>query len=452
MMKAERVFEDAIERVKENSVPILCGFVASTAAALFWRYYKELEKRKLVLVDQKINWDHMDKVAQGEQAQHNYRRSLTYPPAVTNSWYHVLDSSELRSNSEVVQVKALNRVFAMWRTSDGKPVCQDAFCIHLGANLAVGGQIKDDCLTCPFHKWKFDQHGAIKEIPYIKDQSKCPTTKKLKTYPCMDWCGLVCVYIHKDGEDPAWFPPVFLQDTLTKENWAPYQKWDIGFKTLSPVDWVDQAGDYSHFTTLHGDFLIPYTTLPLPSWLMKVLPLSVNHELFTMKGDDPEWIEQHERTGWGNIDKHLIYFTDVASLRWNNKVMEQSKSETVEIFIGPAMMCFNIPFTIGSLKAFVTTTPVDGGSVMRVRTWADSRVMYESFFGWKKWLAWLIVGVSASQLQADIDIMCSKIRLRKPLLQPFDGPYNRVNQWLKQFYSNGDPASHNSSDPYGHDW
>ena len=32
-------------------------------------------------------------------------------------------------------------------------------------------------------------------------------------------------------------------------------------------------------------------------------------------------------------------------------------------------------------------------------------------------------------------ILEEKIRLRKPLLQPFDGPYNRTNNWLRQFYS-----------------
>jgi hypothetical protein len=54
---------------------------------------------------------------------------------------------------------------------------------------------------------------------------------------------------------------------------------------------------------------------------------------------------------------------------------------------------------------------------------------------WKKWLAWFLQGISASQLMADIVIMNNKIRMKKPILQPFDGPYNRTNAWLKQFYS-----------------
>jgi hypothetical protein len=87
---------------------------------------------------------------------------------------------------------------------------------------------------------------------------------------------------------------------------------------------------------------------------------------------------------------------------------------------------------LGAFKVFVTTTPTEGGSIMRARTWVDHRVR-SSYF--KRCIAWLLTGISASQLASDIIIMENKIRQRKPILQPFDGPYNRTNAWLKMFYS-----------------
>lgn len=102
----------------------------------------------------------------------------------------------------------------------------------------------------------------------------------------------------------------------------------------------------------------------------------------------------------------------------------------------------------GIIKAFVTTTPMDGGSVMRVRTWVDGRVANNIFV---KTLAWWLTGISASQLNADLEILENKIRLRKPLIQPFDGPYNRVNAWLKQFYSEGSMNA-KLCDAYKNDW
>lgn len=209
-------------------------------------------------------------------------------------------------------------------------------------------------------------------------------------------------------------------------------KWDIGHLTLSPVDWVDQAGDHAHFHTLHNEFLIPYTVIAFPDWVKRLIPLGICHELCTYKGDDPEWIEKMKDIGFGSVDKYLIYFTDKAGLTWKGKVLETTKSETLEMYIGPAMMSFHIPFTIGCFKAFVTTTPVEGGSIMRVRTWIDYRTRVSLF---KRIIAWVLVGISSSQLASDIDILVNKIRNKKPILVPFDGPYNRTNVWLKQFYS-----------------
>ena len=51
-----------------------------------------------------------------------------------------------------------------------------------------------------------------------------------------------------------------------------------------------------------------------------------------------------------------------------------------------------------------------------------------------------------------IDILVNKIRLERPLLQPFDGPYNRVKNWLKQFYSDGSEAANSTLAKYKNDW
>ena len=41
------------------------------------------------------------------------------------------------------------------------------------------------------------------------------------------------------------FPlPAFVEADMRRGGWQPHLKWDLGFETLSPVDWVDQAGDY----------------------------------------------------------------------------------------------------------------------------------------------------------------------------------------------------------------
>ena len=48
----------------------------------------------------------------------------------------------------------------------------DAYCPHMGANIAVGGHVIGDCLECPFHGWQFrGSDGKVTKIPYA-DKSK----------------------------------------------------------------------------------------------------------------------------------------------------------------------------------------------------------------------------------------------------------------------------------------
>lgn len=60
--------------------------------------------------------------------------------------------------------------FAVFRGLDGKAYVVDAYCPHLGANLAVGGKVVGrSCIECPFHGWQFDgENGKCTRIPYAE--------------------------------------------------------------------------------------------------------------------------------------------------------------------------------------------------------------------------------------------------------------------------------------------
>lgn len=89
----------------------------------------------------------------------NARRSRgNLPPAFPNAWFRILFSNELKRN-EVKYVSCLGQDFAVFRKSDGKVTVLDAYCPHLGANLAAGSKVVNDCLECPFHGWQFNSDG-----------------------------------------------------------------------------------------------------------------------------------------------------------------------------------------------------------------------------------------------------------------------------------------------------
>lgn len=63
----------------------------------------------------------------------------------------------------------LGEQVAVFRAQTGKAHVVDAYCPHLGANLAVGGRVLGDCIECPFHGWKFQgSDGKCVQIPYAE--------------------------------------------------------------------------------------------------------------------------------------------------------------------------------------------------------------------------------------------------------------------------------------------
>lgn len=58
-----------------------------------------------------------------------------------------------------------------------------------------------------------------------------------------------------------------------------------------------QANDFSHFHELHSKPLIPWTTRPLPAWLLRRFPLNIRHNLELFYGDAEEWVGGDSEAG-----------------------------------------------------------------------------------------------------------------------------------------------------------
>jgi hypothetical protein len=136
-----------------------------------------------------------------------------------------------------------------------------------------------------------------------------------------------------------------------------------------------QAPDFAHFHELHSRPLIPWTTAPLPAWVDALLGLRIHHSLRLFFGEDPAWEEEaaehvSPRSGLPLVtaDKRYLVFTDDVVVASRGTPMPKTRSKTIELYAGPAIMVFHIPFTIGALKFVVCTTPVEGHcSIMRVQ-------------------------------------------------------------------------------------
>ncbi len=74
-------------------------------------------------------------------------RAKSYPATYPNGWYHIVDSDAV-AVGQVVEAHACGKVFAVFRGENGHAAILDAYCVHLGANMAIGGKVVNNCLVC----------------------------------------------------------------------------------------------------------------------------------------------------------------------------------------------------------------------------------------------------------------------------------------------------------------
>lgn len=108
----------------------------------------------------------------------------------------------------VIPITLCGHQIALFRPeSGGPPAALDAYCTHLGANISVNGKVVGDCVECPFHAWRFAADGTVKWTPTFAEGGKLPqAASTMKSYPCMERNGLICVWMsslqHAQGAAP----------------------------------------------------------------------------------------------------------------------------------------------------------------------------------------------------------------------------------------------------------
>lgn len=74
------------------------------------------------------------------------RRAWSYPAPFPNGWYRITGTDDIKAG-EVMQVQCVGRQFAVFRGESGVVSVVDAFCPHLGANMALGGTVRVELYT-----------------------------------------------------------------------------------------------------------------------------------------------------------------------------------------------------------------------------------------------------------------------------------------------------------------
>ncbi len=179
-------------------------------------------------------------------------RNLTEPFPM--GWYSVGYSDEL-AVGEVKPLRYLGKELVMWRGEDGGAHVLDAYCRHLGAHMGHGGKVHGNNLECPFHAWRYDGTGAVKDIPYAKIIP--PQAKRADCVPSwhtMERNGMIWIWYHPKGTAPLWEGDVFPE--VGSEGWTSLKKfqWRV-FNSVKNMH--DNGVDVAHFLYVHRTAAFP---------------------------------------------------------------------------------------------------------------------------------------------------------------------------------------------------
>ncbi|XP_022088194.1 cholesterol 7-desaturase-like [Acanthaster planci] len=174
------------------------------------------------------------------------RKIEDMPPVYPNGWFIACTSASLKK-METKYVHMLGLNLAVFRGESGRAYIIDAYCPHLGANLAVGGKVTGECIECPFHGWTYQgEDGKCVKIAYA---DKVPDFVKVPTYRSMEINNMILLWYHAEGEEPSWYPPEL-------------EKIKSGEMTLDGTfefyvdchiqDVAENSADEAHLQYLHG--------------------------------------------------------------------------------------------------------------------------------------------------------------------------------------------------------
>ncbi|KAM4696514.1 cholesterol 7-desaturase nvd-like [Rhinophrynus dorsalis] len=340
------------------------------------------------------------------------RRKGDLPPVYPNGWYHVLDSHLLEPGG-VRSCTVLGEQIAVYRTQEGKVYVVDAYCPHLGANLAVGGRVVGDCIECPFHGWQFrGEDGKCARIPYAE---KVPDFAKIKTWPCCEINGMVFIWYHCDGDDPAWCIPE--QEEITSKEWV-YHGRTEHYVNAHIEEIPENAADIAHLDFLHEPGILSGVDL---RYTKSRIWDFVKHSWKV------QWVTEpapNKHCSQMILEHGILLFGKHFSLLDVNVVARQ---------VGPGIVYLNFKHAfLGSGVILHCVTPVEP-LLQRV----SHSIYYQRSI--PSFVPKFILRAECIQFERDVMIWNNKKYIAKPLLVKEDAAIQKHRRWFSQFYSENSP-------------
>ncbi len=162
--------------------------------------------------------------------------------ALRDQWYVVADAADI--GTAPVGVTLLGDRYVVWRGSDGALAAAPDRCPHREAPLSLG-HVRDGCLVCPYHAWKFAPDGACVDVPSAGAGAPIASAANLSVLAVSERYGLVWMCPGAATGEPPHIPqdadPTFRRLTSGVETWS-----------ASATRMADNFCDVAHFPYVHA--------------------------------------------------------------------------------------------------------------------------------------------------------------------------------------------------------
>ncbi|OYD69543.1 Rieske-like 2Fe-2S protein [Rhodococcus sp. OK302] len=313
-------------------------------------------------------------------------------------WFQIGWSAEL-AVGEVKPMLYFGQDLVAYRTVSGRLVVLNAYCEHLGANLAYGGKVQGDDIECPFHNWRWSPEGRNTCIPY---QDSTNRVRRIQSWSVQEMDGVMYLWHDAEGNSPQYpVPSVFglFEESGPRERYHetyPDGIFEKGELPVHPQYVIENGVDFAHFKYVHRTDEIPTVTMREfgEHTLQTELALKYKH-----RNESGEIVTVH------GITKGYLLGVGIS---------------------------YSYASGVGEICSLTAVTPIDDKkSVVRFSAWASREADDDQMLAKRRRSA-------ISQLKADVAIWEHQRYTEPPGLATAEAAgFREIRQWARRFYPEG---------------
>lgn len=313
-------------------------------------------------------------------------------------WFQIGWSADVAAG-EVKPLRYFDRDLVAYRTQSGRLVVLNAFCEHLGANMAFGGTVQGEDIECPFHNWRWNPEGRNTCIPY---QDKVNRVRRIPSWVTRERDGVMYVWHDDAGRGPdCEVPSVFdlFEQSGPRENFhdvRPGGTFEASDIRVHPQYVVENGVDFAHFKYVH-------------------------------RADEIPTVEMREFSAGTFRSEITLKF----KRRNESGEVEQVTGASLSHLLGIGL-AYSYSWGVGGICSLTAVTPIDDEvSVLRFSAWASKEADDENMLERRQRSA-------ISQVRADLKIWEHQRYTEPPGLATAEAAgFRDMRQWARQFYPEG---------------